>query len=594
MSSSSTRIRRSILSATFIIALSFIPVSRARADAESAKKDLKDAQAAFDNNDAKTADDDLRLAEVELDGVADDVKASITADIKSLRDKMSTAQGSEAKDKAKKIVESMLNDAKSSFDAPQSFDESDKAIQDFLANDENKTALGDDAVAKYLKTLSTYRKVAHAKAAEINLAAAKNQMTQAEQEWPEKQKSLQTAEGDLENNPDAVSFSHTLDSLGPLVNNLPNDNPATPSLKARYAKLQSEFEGLLYKSKAAETYTRMKDYWESYAEEYKGWDAETTGPTFQWLQENAGDDASKLNAPKTVGLITRANSELEDWMKDDVIHTLSQSDEKVKSFVADIRAQRKAAMDKLAKFASAVLDEAEKADINQNSRDRLEYLANDNLPYAIAGSDQLKPLQDRALKIVRAFDAKTGGDAAAHQKLYDDLAAAGAKAWPAMMAKVQSSDDFDANAIMKNPDNFKGKTYHFKSVNNRMGWDYSPGNGFQFAMTSEGTPVAAKYDSTVKASVADVQKRTAKEIPDEGFEFIATVEDVGPIVKISRASGNLQTTGGENVGSITAESNETVQGVRLKIVAIHVGPVTAAEDQGVVNADGTIGQPAAQ
>ena len=103
---------------------------------------------------------------------------------------MSASQNSEAADKAKKIVESMLSDAKSSFDAPQSFDESDKAIQDFLANDENKTALGDEAVAKYLKTLSTYRKVAHAKAAEINLARAKSDLNAAEQEWPEKQKSL--------------------------------------------------------------------------------------------------------------------------------------------------------------------------------------------------------------------------------------------------------------------------------------------------------------------------------------------------------------------------------------------------------------------
>ena len=249
-------------------------------------------------------------------------------------------------------------------------------------------------------------------------------------------------------------------------------------------------------------------------------------------------------------------------------------------------------MEKLAKFAVAVLDDAEKASINQDSRDRLEYFANDDLPYAIAGSEQLKTLQDRALKIVRAFDAKTGGDAAAHQKMCDDLTAAGEKAWPAMSAKVKSSDDFDANAIMKNPDNFKGKTYHFKSVNNRMGWDYSPGNGYQFAMTSQGTPVAAKYDTTVKASVKDVEKRTAKEIPDEGFDFIATVEDVGPIVKISRASGSIQTTGGENVGTVTAESNETVQGVRMKIIALHVGPVTAAEDQGVVSADGWIGQPA--
>jgi hypothetical protein len=161
-----------------------------------------------------------------------------------------------------------------------------------------------------------------------------------------------------------------------------------------------------------------------------------------------------------------------------------------------------------------------------------------------------------------------------------------------MVAKVKASDDFDGNAIMQNPDNFKGKVYHFKGVHNRMGWDYSPDNGFEFAMTSAGTPVAAKYDSTVQAAVKIIGKRTAKDLPDEDWEFVATVEDVGPIVKIQRATGDIKTTGGEAVGTVTSQADVTVKGVRLKIIALHVGPVTAAEDQGMVNADGTVSAPA--
>jgi hypothetical protein len=585
--SGSSRIKWLIVSGLLVSAGSF--ATRAWADADSAKKYLKDAQTAYDGGDAKSADDNLRLAEAELDGVADDAKAPIAADIKALRDKMQSAAGSAAKAAAVKYMDDQMATAKGALDAPQTFEETDQAIQDYLSKDENKAALGDEAVAKYLKTLSTYRKVERSKAAEANLAAAKDQLDSAEKDWPDKKKTLQAAEGDIDNHPDAMNFSHTLETVGKLVDNLPADNAATPGLKKRYASLQSDFNGVLYKSKSADTYRRIKDDWEGYGDEYNGWDKETDGPTFDYLLHHQGDNASKLNSPKTVGLITRSNYVLENWMKDDVIKTLSQTDDKVKGFVDKVRGDRKTAMEKLAKFASAVVDQADKATIDQDARDRLDQLANDDLPYAIAGSDQLKTLQDRAMKIVRAYDAKTGGDAAAHQKLYDDLVAAGAKAWPAMAAKVSSSEEFDANAVFKNVDNFKGKAFHFKGVNNRMGWDYSPGNGFQFAMTVDGTPVAAKYSSTVKDAVKAIEKRTAHETPDEGYDFIATVEDVGPIVKISRASGDIKTTGGETVGTITAQADETVPGVRLKIVALHAGAVTAAEDQGVVKPDGSVG-----
>ncbi len=559
------------------------------ADADGAKKDLKDAQAAFDNNDAKTAGDDLQLAEAELDGVADDVKTPILNDIKALKQKIADTQGNQAKIDAKKNMDSLMNEARSELDAPGSFDETDKAIQDFLFKDENKAALGDDAVAQYQKTLSTYRKVERSKALAATIASAKDKLDQAEKDWPDKLKQMQ--------NPDTMQsaaddFGHTLDAIDPLVKTLPNNSDDGNALKAQYAKLLTNYQTQIYKSKADETYSRIKDDWESYSDEYKGWDAETTGPTFDFILTHQGDTASKFNAPKTVGLITRANYELDNWMKDDVIHSLSQSEGKVKDFIDRVRGDRKTAMDKVAKFASDILDQAEKAETNQDSRDRLETMANDDLRVALSGSEKLKGLQDRAMKIVRAFDAKTGGDAAAHQKMYDDLIAAGGKAWAAMAAKLQATDEFDPNAVMQNPGNFQGKAFHFKGINNRMGWDYAPGNGYQFAATIEGTPVVGKFDSTVAAAVKDIGKKTAKDLPDDDFEFIATVEDVGPIVKIARATGNIQTTGGETVGTITAQGEETVQGVRLKIVALHSGAVTAAEDQGEVNADGTIGQPA--
>jgi len=86
------------------------------------------------------------------------------------------------------------------------------------------------------------------------------------------------------------------------------------------------------------------------------------------------------------------------------------------------------------------------------------------------------------------------------------------------------------------------------------------------AMTVDGTPVAAKYGMTAKAAVADIQKRTAKELPTKVMSSSPRWKDVGPIVRIARSSGTIQTTGGETVGTVRAQADETVQGVRLEIV----------------------------
>jgi len=40
---------------------------------------------------------------------------------------------------------------------------------------------------------------------------------------------------------------------------------------------------------------------EGYADEYSGWEKETTGPTFDWLLHHQGDDASKLNRQRQLG-----------------------------------------------------------------------------------------------------------------------------------------------------------------------------------------------------------------------------------------------------------------------------------------------------
>jgi hypothetical protein len=221
-----------------------------------------------------------------------------------------------------------------------------------------------------------------------------------------------------------------------------------------------------------------------------------------------------------------------------------------------------------------VLDEAEKTPLNQDSRDRLETLAEDDLRLALEGSDQLKPLQARAMKIVGSFD----------QKAVDQAG----KAWPGMADKADATAGLDAVAASQNIDNFKGKTILLKAVKNEMGWEYSPSSGYDFAITIDSVPVAGKFDTSLRKAFDEIAAKTGKDFSDEQYDVIATVEGMGPVVKIARAEGTIKTTGGESVGTVTATGHETVQAVRLKIIGIHVGPLAGTSSQGVVDETGAI------
>jgi hypothetical protein len=577
--------KQKILGWALAVSSCLVMSGRAWADADGAKKDIAQAQTDISKNDYKSASDNLDLATAELDGVDDATKADLSKQIADLKAKLTSAQGSAAKTDAVKQMDSMMDTAKQSLDG--GFDEADKAIQDFVSQDANKQALGPDLIQQYQKKLSVYRKVAKQKEAARNLDRAKQMLDQAEQEWPDKKKGL--------DNPDTVEqtsndYGQELDSIGKMVQDFPDDNPDMKAQKDRYAKLNAQFKTEYYKGKAADTYSRLKDNWDSYSDEYKGWDAETTGASFDDILHRQSDEMSKLNAPKTVGLVTRSNYCLGQWLSDESVRYLESSDDKLKGFFDGLRSNRKAALDKLAKFASSILDQAEKADINQDARDRLETFANDDLRIALDGSDQQKGLQDRALKLVRTFDAKNAGDDAARKKLYDSLVDQGNKAWPGLVAKINTDGDMNANAIMKDPNSFTGKVYRLTAQKNRMGWDYSPGSGFAFAITQDGTPVAAKYDSTIAAAVKETSKRTATDFSDEEYDVVLKVDDVGPIVRIARATGTISADG-EKVADVTAQADETVQGVRCTIIALHCGPVTATADGGEVSEDGTMKQP---
>jgi hypothetical protein len=297
---------------------------------------------------------------------------------------------------------------------------------------------------------------------------------------------------------------------------------------------------------------------------------------------------SAMKAPKSVALISRANIWIDENMQDPVVATLSESDPKIKGLIDGVKADRQTAWTKLGGFASAILDDAEKAQLTKESRDRLEQFAEDDLRLDVEGSPQQKALQARAMKLVGAFDQKAVGDAAAQEKLYNSLVDQANKAWPGMVDKAGATEGLDAVSASQGIDSFKGKTILLKGVKNRMGWEFNPGGGYDFAMNIDSVPVAGKFDPALKKAFDEIAGKTGKDFSDEPYDVIATIDGMGPVVTITRAEGTIKTTGGEDVGSVTATGHETVQAIRLKIIGLHVGPLAGTTAQGVVNENGEI------
>ncbi len=120
---------------------SLFAAGRAFADADSAKKYLQSAKDEVANNDLDKANNDIMLAETELDGVDAAAKDPIAKDIATLKQSIADSKNAGAKDLITKQIEQLMSDTKSTLDSKQSFDEQDKAVQDFLAKDDVKQAL---------------------------------------------------------------------------------------------------------------------------------------------------------------------------------------------------------------------------------------------------------------------------------------------------------------------------------------------------------------------------------------------------------------------------------------------------------------------
>ena len=377
-------------------------------------------------------------------------------------------------------------------------------------------------------------------------------------------------------------ISDSMQSLTSHVNDLPADNDKVKALKTRLDKYNATFTAAAGAQAAAGKLASLKDNWQSYSNEYQGWESETPSVTFDQYGKTVGNtDMHAFNMPHSVALIKRADDFLGNLQKDDSFKAIASTPD-IKAFTDGIQKSRDDAYAKVLKAATTVVEGAEKATLSNANIGSVSELPDDVRVALGDKSPDAAALKARAQKIIDNYRNGLKAADAAFEQNYKNLSEAAGKAWPDMAAKYKTESGFD-------PDNykdFKGKLVKI-NTDNLMGWKFKPGD-FPFATTVNGKPLACRYDPVVEAAIKDVEvkvKHTLGEIDQDGrWDIIARVEgNTGRMM--TRQTSDVRTNRWRE-GWIRSRRS---LGIRvdapiLTIVAAHCGPLAVSADQGAVRA----------
>ncbi len=406
-----------------------------------------------------------------------------------------------------------------------------------------------------------------------------DEMTKMEADYADKVKEMKTAP-DGQNQMAIGSISDELSAFGRRLNDLPQDKDKVKALKARLDKLNADFTTVAAGAEVKQRLETLKNSWESYSNEYQGWESENSPPTFEQYGKGMGNtDMHAFNMPHSVALITRADNFMKNLNEDASFKQIASQPD-MKAFTDSIAKARAECYAKVLKAATAVVEQAEKTTFTNENRGSLNTLPDDIRLALGQDSPEGQALKARAQKIIDNYQASLDAGNKAFEENYKKLCAAATQAWPAMAAKYSPESGFDPN----NYKDWKGKTIKI-TTDNLMGFRFKPGD-FPFATTLHGLPVAAHYHPVVEAAIKDVEAKVKHELGDvdsDGkWEIICTVDgNTGRMMTRSQATGDIKTTDGEKVGTVTQEYSDPVDAPIVTIIAAHCGPLAVSADQGV-------------
>jgi hypothetical protein len=139
------------------------------------------------------------------------------------------------------------------------------------------------------------------------------------------------------------------------------------------------------------------------------------------------------------------------------------------------------------------------------------------------------------------------------QMLYQRLVLEADRAWPSIVEPTGAVIGFDPVAL--------GEMFLMRDVWNRCGRDFAP-DGYDFAMRHNGMPVGGSYEPHVRKALDRLREELRFDLNERvAFDIVGIVEGPGTIRE------RIEPPAGE------AAQWCTVDCVRLRIIAVHAGPL---------------------
>jgi len=299
-------------------------------------------------------------------------------------------------------------------------------------------------------------------------------------------------------------------------------------------------------------HAEVQRFWSMIREEIDGW---------AWETSDAGP-LEQPRLPRTRLAIQRVAYLLADPKSQQARADAAEAD--VEAVYREADEVFAAAAAKMASTFEAVLDEADRMPVpapeSTFELDKPRMLAT-----AAEGSLAGTPYLDATVARARGLDARWKAEVAAvrqaRQDLYEKLTVEADAAWPGIVAATGASADVDLTDV--------GRTVLIRG-HNRSGWDFH-GADFPFALRLHDTAVGGAYEPYVLRALEHARHELKLDVDDRlAWDVVGVVEGRGTIgEKVVRTVHSAETH--LELGKV--EQWATVDCVRIRIIALHAGPV---------------------
>jgi hypothetical protein len=347
------------------------------------------------------------------------------------------------------------------------------------------------------------------------------------------------------------------------IRTLPENDADRKAYEQRLAAAQAKMDTYDANFAAANAELAVVNRWAYISQGFAGWDQESYAPSAQVFDmpvltktEQAAQEP-KLFLEEKPTVAARANQ---------------ANMPKAAAAIADAEKTMADAQAKLDAAFNQWMDAAENAPRPQGPTRFSITAAADMSRWAddrLAGSKYHDADVARAKKLDQRWQDELAAIKQQHEAALKQMTADATAAWPQIESSISAEKDFHPTDV----DSLRGKTFLFKHIRNRSGWDFD--GRYDLVMWVDGQPVAGMYAPKIRKAFADAAQQIGDSVDDHiDWDVIATIEGSG--IANQRYTAEVKDEHMNLLGKV--EGSRPVPCIVVRVIAVHAGPVAISAE----------------